>query len=139
MPRARNSNRSRDLQPRNRTTQRFIDALSRLEDDGDHSGIAALFADTCRLSNTQLEQPMEGSEGAERYWKRYRHTFKEVKSSFTRITEGNDRAVLEWTSAGTLETGRPIKYTGVTILQLDGDTITDFMAYFDTRPFTEHL
>src|SRR5688572_500613 len=139
MPRPKKTEQTPQLRPRNPTTQRFIDALKRLEQKGEHGEIVSLFSDACRLSNTQLEKPMEGTEGAERYWRQYRNTFKQVKSSFTRITESADRSVLEWTSSVTLETGRPIKYSGVTILQLDGDTITDFMAYFDTRPFTEHL
>jgi hypothetical protein len=116
-----------------------VEALNRLEEKGDNTQITSLFADACRLSNVQLEEPMEGPLGAEQYWRQYRHTFKEVKSQFTRITEVNDRAILEWVTQGTLETGRSIRYAGVTILQLDGDQISDFMAYFDTRPFTEHL
>jgi hypothetical protein len=139
MPRAKKTEQEQQVRPKNRTVQSFIDALNRLEEKGDHTEIAALFGEACRLSNVQLEQPMEGPQGAQRYWRQYRNTFKAVKSQFTRITEGHDRAVLEWITQGTLETGRSIQYAGVTILQIDGDKVTDFMAYFDTRPFTEHL
>jgi steroid delta-isomerase-like uncharacterized protein len=136
---ATNNDDQREPRPKNRTAQRFIDALATLEERGDHEEIVALFGDGCQVSNVQLEKPMEGSGGAERYWRQYRHTFKDVKSRFTRITEQDGSAVLEWITEGTLETGRPIQYRGVSVLQLDGDRISDFMAYFDSRPFTEHL
>ena len=131
--------RNGDPRPRNRTVQRFVDALETLEKRGEVAPIVELFKDGCRLSNVQLEQDMEGTQGAERYWRQYRHTFTEVSSRFTRITEGDDRAVLEWVTTGTLETGRPIQYRGASVLDINGGKITAFMAYFDTRPFIAHL
>ncbi len=49
--------------------------------------------------------------------------------------EGGDRFALEWTSDATLSDGRPIQYRGVTVIDLDGDTITKLSTYYDSAQF----
>jgi hypothetical protein len=125
--------------PRNRTVRAFVAGLERLERERDDSALLNLFADNCSVSNMQLQAPLSGEEGARRFWHDYRETFSEVESTFSRIVETRNTAVLEWTSKGKLRIGRPIEYRGVSILTLDGDKIAAFIAYYDSAPFTAHL
>ncbi|MDQ6693632.1 MAG: nuclear transport factor 2 family protein [Chloroflexota bacterium] len=123
---------------KNQTVQEFIAGLRQLEATGDGAELLRVFSKTCTISNGQMDKELEGRDGAARFWKDYRDTFRDIKSQFTRITEMPGVAVLEWTSSGTLKTGGPIYYRGVSIITLDGDEIVDFMAYFDSRHFTAH-
>ncbi len=123
---------------KNQTVQEFIAGLRQLEATGDGAELLRVFSKTCTISNGQMDKELEGRDGAARFWKDYRDTFRDIKSRFTRITETDRVALLEWTSAGTLKTGGPISYRGVSILTLEGDHITDFMAYFDSRHFVAH-
>jgi ketosteroid isomerase-like protein len=125
--------------PRNRTIRAFVQGLGRLERERDDTALLKLFADNCSVSNMQLQSPLSGEEGARRFWHDYRETFSEVESTFNRIVETRNTVVLEWTSKGKLRIGRPIEYRGVSILTLDGDKITGFIAYYDSAPFTAHL
>jgi ketosteroid isomerase-like protein len=113
--------------------------LKKLEAEGDAGELLDLFGESSRVSNVQLEKPLECTEGARRFWHDYRHTFDNIESRFTRITEAGEVAVLEWVSAGKLKTGRAIDYKGVSILTLKDGSISDFMAYFDSHVFTAHL
>lgn len=125
---------------RHEVVKLFMDSLARLEKEGDSGDLLRLFADNCALGNTLVSaERFQGKDGASRFWSDYRHTFNDIKSEFSRITEAENAAVLEWTSTGTLKTGTPVKYQGVTILTLDNEQIVDFMAYFDSRPLTTHL
>lgn len=123
----------------NPTVRRFIEGLELLEEKGQAASLLALFSEDCVTGNCHLDEPMRGMEGARQYWHDYRNTFDDIQSRFSRITETGDVAVLEWTSRGTLKTGHPIEYRGVSILTLEGSKISDFIAYFDSKPFTAHL
>ena len=107
--------------------------LARLEKDSDPRDLLELFADNCTIGNVLLDTKLHGAEGAKRFWTDYRHTFKDVKSTFSRITEDIGAAVLEWTSKGTLLTGQPVEYRGATVIVVGNERIVDFMAYFDGR------
>ncbi len=47
-------------------------------------------------------------------------------------------AALEWTTTGT-PSGDSVSYDGVSILEIEGDKVRRFMAYFDTRDLTRQV
>jgi ketosteroid isomerase-like protein len=112
-------------------TEKFIDALRRLESDRDLEPIVSLFADDCELGNVVTSEPFRGREGAREFWTAYRETFGEMESKFRNEIVANDRAALEWVTDATGADGRPVTYEGVSILEFSGDRIRRFNAYFD--------
>lgn len=118
-------------------TRTFIDALAALERDRDLDPIVALHADDAELINPNEPAPLRGREGAERFWRAYRDAFGEIRSEFRHVIEDGDAALLEWTSTGTLASGTPLRYDGVTSLEWAGDRVRRFRAYFDPRDVKE--
>ncbi|GAB3830548.1 nuclear transport factor 2 family protein [Kribbella italica] len=113
----------------------FAVALNKLDETGDARPIAQLFADDAELTRPQLRDDPAG--GPEPFWTAYQQQFHDLATSFTRIEEVGDLAVLEWSSQGRLATGRPIQYAGVSVLNFDDtDRIVRFATYFDTAAFT---
>lgn len=112
--------------------KRFIEALGRLEAERDLEAITALFGDESEIGNVTSPEKFRGREGAREFWgAKYRDTFGEVKSTFRNVFANETRAALEWTTEGTSADGSPITYDGVSILEIDGERITRFCAYFD--------
>lgn len=111
---------------------RFATALRHLEDTGDASGIAGLFAPAATLSNPLVRYDEGGEGAAERFWSTYRGTFANITSTFRHIAEADGAAFLEWTSEGTKVGGEPFRYGGVTVLEHDGTRISAFRTYFDS-------
>ena len=110
------------------TAKKFIDALHKLEADRDLETIAGLFQESAAVSNVLTEdRPMNARE----FWQHYRDNFGEIKSAFRNEIITEDRAALEWVSEGTSTDGNEFKYDGVSILEIDGEKITRFQAYFD--------
>jgi ketosteroid isomerase-like protein len=115
-----------------RTAEKFIEALGRLEADRDLETITALFADGCEVGNVVSPEKFQGRDGAREFWgAKYRDTFGEVRSTFRNVFATDTRAALEWTTEGTASDGTPVRYDGVSILETDGALITRFRAYFD--------
>jgi ketosteroid isomerase-like protein len=112
-------------------TQRFIAALGRLEQDRDVEPLVALHADGSDVGNVNAPERFHGPDGARRFWTEYRATFGEMRSEFRNIIATDDRAALEWTTTGTTADDKPVEYEGVSILEINGDTIARFRAYFD--------
>ena len=115
------------------TTDKFIEALGKLESERDVETIVALFAESCEVGNVVAPEKFEGRDGARRFWTTYRDTFGEVRSTFRNHIAGDSAAALEWTTEGTSTGGAPINYDGVSILEIDGDHITRFRAYFNAE------
>lgn len=111
--------------------ERFIEALLELEANENTDNIVSLFADNCEVGNTTLTETMHGTDGALEFWTNYRKTFKDIKSEFRNKIHTDGTSALEWTSTGTADTGHPFDYEGVSILEIDGDKITRFFAYFN--------
>ncbi len=112
--------------------QRFIDALGRLESEGDLEPIVRLFAPDGEVGNVVSPEKFQGPEGAREFWgEKYRDTFGEVRSTFRNVFAAGGRAALEWATEGTSKDGAPVAYEGVSILEFDGGLITRFRAYFD--------
>ena len=117
--------------------QTFIDALVALEQHRDLDPIVALHADDAELINPNEPAPLRGRAGAERFWRAYRDAFGEIRSEFRHVLEDGEAALLEWSSTGTLASGTPLRYDGVTSLEWAGDRVRRFRAYFDPRDVKE--
>lgn len=118
--------------------QRFAHALQEFERNGDvQAFVGAVFADGAELHRPEhLGQTETGQQGAAAFWEQYRAQFDEIASSFSRVEEREGLGVLEWTSEGRLSTGRPIRYAGVSVLDLDADgRVTRFATWYDTAAF----
>jgi ketosteroid isomerase-like protein len=110
--------------------QRFMEALRSLEHDGDPAALADLYAEDSRSGNLQRPDGFQGREGARQFWLTYRSTFGDVRSEFRTVVASADAAALEWTTEGTVN-GRPVRYDGVTVLELAGGEIVRSCAYYD--------
>ncbi len=120
--------------------ERFIDALGRLEAARDLETITSLFAEGSETGNVVSPEKFAGREGAREFWgAKYRDTFGEVRSTFRGVFATEDRAALEWTTEGTASDGTPVRYDGVSILEMDGEKITRFCAYFDAGSLGRQL
>jgi ketosteroid isomerase-like protein len=111
----------------------FATALQNFEKDGDAAAFAALFADDAVTQRFDARGERRGE--VEQFWQEYRAQFQSISTTFYDVVEGGDRFALEWTSDATLADGRPIQYRGVTVIDLDGDTITRLRTYYDSAQF----
>lgn len=119
--------------------QRFIDGLTKLERDRDSEMLISTFAENCSVSNVVTPEEFKGRDGAREFWSRYRDTFGEVKSTFRNVVVSDGRATLEWSTEGTTVGGAPVNYEGVSVLEIEGDAITGFRAYFDDRKLSDQV
>jgi hypothetical protein len=109
---------------------RFIDALRRLEQDGDVEALVALYASDAVAGNVLRVDGYEGPDGARELWSAHRHQLGTVTSTFDNVVEGDGVAALEWSSTGTVD-GRSVADRGVTVLEVDGDALRRTCASFD--------
>ena len=109
---------------------RFARALRESEEKKDPGPVAGLFADDAELANLAHEE--RGAGAARKFWQEYLDAFGAVRSEFSAVRQAEGWAVLEWTSEGTLPAGRPVKYRGVSILELNGERVTKFRTYYDS-------
>ena len=119
--------------------ERFKEALWKLEEDRDVEALAEIHAEDCSVGNVAVPKTFEGHDGLREFWTNYRNTFDEMKSEFRNIfADEAGHAALEWTTNAT-EDGKNVSYEGVSILEIDGDKVKRFMAYFDPRSLTEQI
>ncbi|MGI3785822.1 MAG: nuclear transport factor 2 family protein [Janthinobacterium lividum] len=116
--------------------QRFADRLQELEETGDVPAfVASVFSDDAELVRPELGHQNQGREGARMFWEQYLSFFDAIRSEFSRVSEG-EPGVLEWTSSGRLRGGQDITYSGVSLLDLDGEgRVRRFATYYDTQAF----
>ena len=112
---------------------KFIEALRTLEDSKDVEPLAALYTDAAAVGNVLAPDKFHGKDGARQFWTEYRGTFETAKSTFRNVVVGSGNAALEWTTEGTAAEGHPFTYSGVTVLEIDGDSVTRSSAYFDPK------
>lgn len=110
---------------------KFVDALAKLESDGDLNTIAGLFSDDSEIGNVTLSKTLSGVNGAREFWRSYKDTLGDVRSTFKNKIYTDDTAALEWTTDGKQKSGNQVSYEGVSIIETDGKKITRFFAYFD--------
>ena len=111
--------------------ERFAEALHKLEENRDLEAIVNMHADNCEVGNIISPEKFHGRDGARQFWTTYRDTFGEVHSEFRNIFGAEGCAALEWTTTGTSTNGSPFGYDGVSILEIEGEQVTRFRAYFD--------
>ncbi len=111
--------------------EQFIEALRALEESRDLEKIVGVYAEDCEVGNIISPEKFHGHNGAREFWTKYRDTFGEVRSEFRNRIITDTRAALEWTTSGTTTNGAPINYDGVSLLEIEGDRITRFRAYFN--------
>jgi hypothetical protein len=87
--------------------QLFIEALHRLEEQQDLDTISGLYADGAQVSNPVVPHHHRGLPGARDFWQGYRSTFREIHSEFHNVLDDGKTAMLEWTSSGRANDGRP--------------------------------
>lgn len=112
----------------------FASGLQNFENDGDAAAFAALFADDAVTQRFDTRGERRGE--VEQFWQEYRGQFQAISTTFTNVVEGGDRAALEWVSDATLTDGRPLQYSGVTVIDLAGDKIAKLSTYYDSAQFT---
>ncbi len=112
---------------------RFVEALRKLEEDRDVDALVEIHAQDCDVGNVAVPKTFSGHDGLREFWTGYRDTFGEMKSEFRNVfADDSGHAALEWTTQGT-EDGDTVSYDGVSILEIEGDKVKRFMAYFDPR------
>lgn len=113
-------------------TTAFIDALHELEETGKVDVIVSLFRDDATFANPLVVHDATEEQSATRFWKTYRDSFSDIETEFVNLIESEEISVLEWRSDGVVD-GQSVSYSGVSILEFDGDRIKAFRAYFDPR------
>jgi len=119
--------------------ERFKEALWKLEEDRDVEALVEVHAADCSVGNVAVPGTFDGHDGLREFWTNYRKTFDEMKSEFRNVfADEAGHAALEWTTEAT-EDGDNVSYSGVSILEIEGDKVRRFMAYFDPRHLTEQI
>lgn len=108
----------------------FVARLRHFEQDSDPSELVALFAPDATVQRLDARGERRG-EVAE-FWREYRAQFREVRSTFYNVVEGEDQFALEWTSDVVMADDRPLTYRGVTVIDLDGEQIARLRSYYDS-------
>ena len=116
----------------------FVEALRKLEEDRDVEALVEIHAEDCEVGNVSVSGTFRGHDGLREFWTEYRKTFGEMKSTFRNVFATEEGAALEWTTEGTSD-GEDVSYDGVSILEIEGDKVSRFRAYFDPRRLTEQL
>jgi ketosteroid isomerase-like protein len=110
----------------------FVEALRKLEEEENIEPLVEIHTEDCEAGNVSVPGTFRGDEGLREVWRSYRSTFGEMRSEFRNVFATEDGAALEWTTTGT-SNGDSVSYDGVSILEIEGDKVRRFMAYFDTR------
>jgi ketosteroid isomerase-like protein len=118
-------------------TQRFADALQKFESSGDSTDLVEQFADGAELTRPEADRSDSESDPSA-FWDAYRAQFDGIETTFSAVDEAGDRGVIEWSSTGSLASGRDIAYRGVSLLTFgDDDRVSRFATYYDTAAFLE--
>jgi hypothetical protein len=116
----------------------FVAALWELEENENVEPLVEIHTEDCEVGNVSVPETFRGHEGLREFWTSYRSTFGEMKSEFRNVIATEEGAALEWTTTGT-SNGDSVSYDGVSILEIEGDKVRRFMAYFDTRHLTRQV
>jgi ketosteroid isomerase-like protein len=117
------------------TAEKFMLRLQQAEEKKDVEPLVSLFTENAELSNLANPSPLQGKDGARQFWEKYLSVFQQIHSQFTNVVESNGSAVLEWTSEGTLTSGEPLKYQGVSIIETQNGQVQRFRTYYDSAAF----
>jgi steroid delta-isomerase-like uncharacterized protein len=118
---------------------KFVEALWKLEEDRDVEALVEVHTEDCSVGNVAVSKTFSGHDGLREFWTDYRKTFDEMNPEFRNVfADDSGHAALEWTTKGT-EEGDTISYDRVSILEIEGDKVARFMAYFDSRALTKQV
>ena len=118
-------------------TERFTEALHRLDADRDPQPLVELAGEDTRLMKLDEQHETRGRDGAQRFWEDYRNVFDEITTTFTHTVVGEKSAAMEWFSEGTLANGRPFSYRGVTVIEGDEEQLSGIRTYYDSAMFVQ--
>ena len=121
-------------------TERFTDALHRIDSDRDVQPMVELTGDDAELVKLDEHHQTTGKDGAKTFWEDYRNVFGDLETTFTSSTVAERTAALEWESRGTLRSGKPFTYRGVTVIEGDGSDdglLTGVRTYYDSAAFLQ--
>ena len=117
------------------TAEKFMQTLQQIEENKNVEPLVSLFTEDAQLSNLATPSPLQGKDGARQFWQKYLSVFQRIHSKFTNVVESNGSAVLEWISEGTLTSGEPLKYQGVSIIETVDGKVQRFRTYYDSAAF----
>ena len=118
-------------------TERFTAALHTIDSDRDVQPMLDLTGDDAELVKLDEHHEARGKDGAKTFWEDYRNVFGDLETTFTGSVIGETSAALEWTSTGTLRSGSPFTYRGVTVIEGDEDRLTGVRTYYDSAAFVQ--
>ena len=113
----------------------FKKTLQSVEQSKDPTALVDLFNDAATVDSPARETKLSGRDSIRRFWTEYLEAFRHVRSTFTVEHTIGDTSVLQWVSEGTLPTGRPIRYRGVSIVTFRGYKVASFTTYYDSAAF----
>ncbi|MCF6744907.1 nuclear transport factor 2 family protein [Blastococcus sp. KM273128] len=118
-------------------TERFTAALHTLDSDRDVGPMIELTGDDAQLVKLDEHHETSGKDGAKVFWEDYRNVFGDLETTFTHSVIGESSAALEWTSTGTLRSGKPFTYRGVTVIEGDEERLSGVRTYYDSAAFVQ--
>jgi ketosteroid isomerase-like protein len=114
----------------------FVDALHRLEDEGELDLLMGQFEPDASLRTLTHPEPLHGESQIREFWQNYRQLFLRIHSHFERVITSGEEVALEWRAEGSIrQGGRDLSYRGVTLLRRGNAGITEFASYYDPQPF----
>jgi hypothetical protein len=116
----------------------FVAAMWELEENENVEPLVEIHTEDCEVGNVSVPETFRGHEGLREFWTSYRSTFGEMKSEFRNVIATEEGAALEWATTGTSNSDS-VSYDGVSVLEIEGDKVRRFMAYFDTRRLTQQV
>ena len=118
-------------------TERFTAALHTIDSDRDVAPMLELTGDDAELMKLDERNETSGKDGAQTFWEDYRNVFGDLETTFTSSVIGETSAALEWTSTGTLRSGKPFTYKGVTVIEGDEERLSGVRTYYDSAAFVQ--
>lgn len=119
------------------STELFIRSLHDVEKNHTPDPLLGLFTEHSTLSRLTSNEVYKGLEGARAFWKEYLSFFKQIESRFINVIHAGDTAVLEWEAEGRFETGEPIHYRGVSVVEFENGKVKGFRTYYDSAKFNQ--
>jgi ketosteroid isomerase-like protein len=120
------------------TAGRFTGALHRIDSDRDVRPMVGLTGDDAERVELDEHHQTRGKGGTKTFQEDHRNVLGDLETTFTHHVVGEDSAALEWTSTGTLRSGKPFRHRGVTVIEGDEERLTGVRTYYyDSAAFVQ--